>query len=230
MPDTQRRRRRFFLGFKSWRRNSAQPSYAPSVASADNIHTEHLGTSSVGSSHSRLDVATPSISSVDRPASNNVPEQDHSPPPLARPQHTSPSDSHFNPLSRLSRVSNGLASPILTAFPAPPSYAPIPPPMPNPQSFPPQPPNPQPFQPQPLRELPNTGKLKSSLIIGIDFGTTRSGVAFAYISPDGQVREDLISEWPGSGTSSKAKVSVKQICHMSFYSGYHLVYALAVHC
>lgn len=47
---------------------------------------------------------------------------------------------------------------------------------------------------------------KAQLIVGIDFGTTFSGVAFAFAT-NTEAKEDIITEWPGSGTQSKQKVS-----------------------
>jgi hypothetical protein len=47
---------------------------------------------------------------------------------------------------------------------------------------------------------------KAQLIVGIDFGTTFSGVAFAFAT-NNEAREDIITEWPGAGTHTKQKVS-----------------------
>lgn len=49
------------------------------------------------------------------------------------------------------------------------------------------------------------GRSKTQLIVGIDFGTTFSGVAFAFTTKN-EVREDIITEWPGAGTHTKQKV------------------------
>lgn len=46
---------------------------------------------------------------------------------------------------------------------------------------------------------------KAQLIVGIDFGTTFSGVAFAFAT-NNEAREDIITEWPGAGTHTKQKV------------------------
>ena len=46
---------------------------------------------------------------------------------------------------------------------------------------------------------------KSRLIVGIDFGTTFSGVGFAF-TKRGEVREDIITEWSGAGTQTRQKV------------------------
>ncbi|TQB68523.1 hypothetical protein MPDQ_003350 [Monascus purpureus] len=49
------------------------------------------------------------------------------------------------------------------------------------------------------------GRSKTQLIVGIDFGTTFSGVAFAFTTKN-EVREDIITEWPGAGTHTKQKI------------------------
>ncbi|KAJ5161972.1 hypothetical protein N7492_007364 [Penicillium capsulatum] len=46
---------------------------------------------------------------------------------------------------------------------------------------------------------------KAQLIVGIDFGTTFSGVAFAFAT-NNEAREDIITEWPGAGTHTKQKI------------------------
>lgn len=54
---------------------------------------------------------------------------------------------------------------------------------------------------------------KAQLIVGIDFGTTFSGVAFAFAT-NSEAREDIITEWPGAGTHTKQKVSA---CEMRIW-------------
>ena len=54
-------------------------------------------------------------------------------------------------------------------------------------------------------EVEGAGRSKASLIVGIDFGTTFSGVAFAFAT-NNEAREDIITEWPGAGTHTKQKV------------------------
>lgn len=54
-------------------------------------------------------------------------------------------------------------------------------------------------------EVEGTGRSKAQLIVGIDFGTTFSGVAFAFATKN-EAREDIITEWPGAGTHTKQKV------------------------
>lgn len=96
-----------------------------------------------------------------------------------------------------------------------------PPPMGGPpQGGPPQyqgAPYPQPGQPMgapvpvPYRpgavEVEGAGRSKSQLIVGIDFGTTFSGVAFAFVSNNGaDAKEDIITEWPGAGSYTKQKI------------------------
>lgn len=57
----------------------------------------------------------------------------------------------------------------------------------------------------PAVEVEGTGKSKTQLIVGIDFGTTFSGVAFAFAT-NNEAKEDIITEWPGAGTHTKQKV------------------------
>jgi hypothetical protein len=54
-------------------------------------------------------------------------------------------------------------------------------------------------------ELDAGGRSKAQLIVGIDFGTTFSGVAYAFAT-NTEAREDIITEWPGAGTHTKQKV------------------------
>lgn len=71
---------------------------------------------------------------------------------------------------------------------------PIPPNMAQPQ-----------YMRNPAYEVEGSGRSKAQLIVGIDFGTTFSGVAFAFAT-NNEAREDIITEWPGSGTHTKQKV------------------------
>ncbi|KAI9829931.1 MAG: hypothetical protein M1819_005903 [Sarea resinae] len=57
----------------------------------------------------------------------------------------------------------------------------------------------------PAVEVEGAGRSKAQLIVGIDFGTTFSGVAFAFASND-QAKEDIITEWPGAGNVTKQKI------------------------
>ncbi|KAL3482024.1 hypothetical protein BJX99DRAFT_113185 [Aspergillus californicus] len=57
----------------------------------------------------------------------------------------------------------------------------------------------------PAHEVEGAGRSKASLIVGIDFGTTFSGVAFAFAT-NNEAREDIITEWPGAGTHTKQKI------------------------
>ncbi|PTU22939.1 hypothetical protein P175DRAFT_0522019 [Aspergillus ochraceoroseus IBT 24754] len=54
-------------------------------------------------------------------------------------------------------------------------------------------------------EVEGAGRSKAQLIVGIDFGTTFSGVAFAFAT-NNEAREDIITEWPGAGTHTKQKI------------------------
>lgn len=56
-------------------------------------------------------------------------------------------------------------------------------------------------------ELDAAGRSKAQLIVGIDFGTTFSGVAYAFAT-NTEAREDIITEWPGAGTHTKQKVCI----------------------
>lgn len=58
----------------------------------------------------------------------------------------------------------------------------------------------------PAVEIEGPNRNKAQLIVGIDFGTTFSGVAFAFAT-NNEAREDIITEWPGAGTHTKQKVS-----------------------
>lgn len=58
----------------------------------------------------------------------------------------------------------------------------------------------------PAIEVEGANRSKAQLIVGIDFGTTFSGVAFAFAT-NNEAREDIITEWPGAGTHTKQKVS-----------------------
>ncbi|KAI9730180.1 MAG: hypothetical protein M1818_008274 [Claussenomyces sp. TS43310] len=56
-------------------------------------------------------------------------------------------------------------------------------------------------------EVEGAGRSKSQLIVGIDFGTTFSGVAFAFLSNNAtEAKEDIITEWPGAGSYTKQKI------------------------
>jgi hypothetical protein len=57
----------------------------------------------------------------------------------------------------------------------------------------------------PAAEVDGTNRNKAQLIVGIDFGTTFSGVAFAFAT-NNEAREDIITEWPGAGTHTKQKI------------------------
>lgn len=59
----------------------------------------------------------------------------------------------------------------------------------------------------PAVEVEGAGRSKAQLIVGVDFGTTFSGVAFAFAT-NNEAREDIITEWPGAGTHTKQKVRV----------------------
>ncbi|SMQ54537.1 unnamed protein product [Zymoseptoria tritici ST99CH_1A5] len=56
-----------------------------------------------------------------------------------------------------------------------------------------------------LAEVEGNNRNKAQLIVGIDFGTTFSGVAFAFAT-NTEAKEDIIVEWPGAGTQTKQKI------------------------
>ncbi|CAM1501796.1 Fc.00g037800.m01.CDS01 [Cosmosporella sp. VM-42] len=94
----------------------------------------------------------------------------------------------------------------------------------QPQGYPPQggppPPGQQQFQQQqqqqqqqrgnPAAEVEGASRSKAQLIVGIDFGTTFSGVAFAFAT-NNEAKEDIITEWPGAGSYTKQKVDTLHI-------------------
>ncbi|KAK5186615.1 hypothetical protein LTR16_009662, partial [Cryomyces antarcticus] len=53
-------------------------------------------------------------------------------------------------------------------------------------------------------EVEGSGRSRAQLIVGIDFGTTFSGVAFAFAT-NTEAKEDIIVEWPGAGNQTKQK-------------------------
>ncbi|CAK7217357.1 hypothetical protein SBRCBS47491_003136 [Sporothrix bragantina] len=71
-----------------------------------------------------------------------------------------------------------------------------------------QPPQPQPVPAaygRPAAEVEGSSRSKAQLIVGIDFGTTFSGVAFAFAT-NNEAKEDIITEWPGAGSYTKQKI------------------------
>ncbi|KAL5378490.1 hypothetical protein DPSP01_009071 [Paraphaeosphaeria sporulosa] len=56
-----------------------------------------------------------------------------------------------------------------------------------------------------MAEVAGEGRSKAQLIVGIDFGTTFSGVAFAFAT-NTEAKEDIITEWPGAGNQTKQKI------------------------
>ncbi|KAH7020085.1 hypothetical protein EDB80DRAFT_633332 [Ilyonectria destructans] len=57
----------------------------------------------------------------------------------------------------------------------------------------------------PAAEVEGASRSKAQLIVGIDFGTTFSGVAFAFAT-NNEAKEDIITEWPGAGNLTKQKI------------------------
>ncbi|RAR14541.1 actin-like ATPase domain-containing protein [Stemphylium lycopersici] len=117
--------------------------------------------------------------------------------------------------------------PINTGAPGYPSQQAPYPPQPGPPGYPPQGPpgggyghgygQPPPSAPAPhgppaaynrpnnMAEVAGEGRSKAQLIVGIDFGTTFSGVAFAFAT-NTEAKEDIITEWPGAGNQTKQKI------------------------
>ncbi|CAI9630369.1 unnamed protein product [Alternaria burnsii] len=60
-------------------------------------------------------------------------------------------------------------------------------------------------RPSGMAEVAGEGRSKAQLIVGIDFGTTFSGVAFAFAT-NTEAKEDIITEWPGAGNQTKQKI------------------------
>lgn len=73
---------------------------------------------------------------------------------------------------------------------------------------------PQPQYRNPAVEIEAANRNKAQLIVGIDFGTTFSGVAFAFAT-NNEAREDIITEWPGAGTHTKQKVTAISLIRKS---------------
>ncbi|KAM3534635.1 hypothetical protein MY4038_002047 [Beauveria bassiana] len=82
-------------------------------------------------------------------------------------------------------------------YPPPAGYPPGPPPPSGPMAQ-------QQFG-QNRAEVEGSTQSKAQLIVGIDFGTTFSGVAFAFAT-NNEAKEDIISEWPGAGSYTKQKI------------------------
>ncbi|KEZ42782.1 Hsp70-like protein [Scedosporium apiospermum] len=149
----------------------------------------------------------------------------HGQPPLGR---TSPL-THPGPTRTPPSQMVGGPPPINTGAPVAgyPPHAPVPggpPPMGGPPGYggapagyPPGPPPPQQQQQQPgapmaqyhrpgnPAEVEGNSRSKAQLIVGIDFGTTFSGVAFAFAT-NNEAKEDIITEWPGAGSYTKQKI------------------------
>ncbi|KAI1273675.1 actin-like ATPase domain-containing protein [Xylaria sp. FL0933] len=87
----------------------------------------------------------------------------------------------------------------------PPGYPPAgyPQPAPAPQQQ--QPANAMGSYGRPAAEVEGNSRSKAQLIVGIDFGTTFSGVAFAFAT-NNEAKEDIITEWPGAGSYTKQKI------------------------
>lgn len=58
--------------------------------------------------------------------------------------------------------------------------------------------------------LPSKPREKAQLVIGIDFGTKYTAVAFAFAATT-EAKEDIITEWPGARTVTKQKVRISTL-------------------
>lgn len=111
--------------------------------------------------------------------------------------------------------------PAASGPPQPPGYSGYPPHPPVPQNVP------QSTFPGRTQtgELDAAGRGKAQLIVGIDFGTTFSGVAFAFAT-NTEAREDIITEWPGAGTHTKQKVCLlDELERFAFHPSPHFLAA-----
>ncbi|EWC48479.1 hypothetical protein DRE_07762 [Drechslerella stenobrocha 248] len=76
--------------------------------------------------------------------------------------------------------------------------------QPPPQNFPPQQQHGPPAGAT-AHEVPGGPRSTSQLIVGIDFGTTFSGVAYAFVTGQ-DAKEAIITEWPGAGNTTRQKI------------------------
>ncbi|KAL1643381.1 hypothetical protein SLS61_009303 [Didymella pomorum] len=132
-----------------------------------------------------------------------------------------PQQQHGRPTSPLPPINTGAPG-----YPTHPQQPVGYPPQGGPPGYPPQPPpgqygaggygppppaahGPGPVQqyrpPGAMAEVAGEGRSKAQLIVGIDFGTTFSGVAFAFAT-NTEAKEDIITEWPGAGNQTKQKI------------------------
>ncbi|RKU45415.1 hypothetical protein DL546_005940 [Coniochaeta pulveracea] len=153
-----------------------------------------------------------------RPPSYTPQYQPGPAPPVGRQSPLGPGPARTPPTQMA-----GGPPPINTGAPVagyPPSQIPMggpPPPVPGgppgyggqPAGYP--PPAPPPQGPMPgaqytrPAEVEGNSRSKAQLIVGIDFGTTFSGVAFAFAT-NNEAKEDIITEWPGAGSYTKQKI------------------------
>ncbi|UKZ55380.1 hypothetical protein TrVGV298_009203 [Trichoderma virens] len=106
---------------------------------------------------------------------------------------------NMNPLGQMPPgMPQGGPPPGAPGFGQPTGYPPGPPPAGGPiaQQF---------QQNNPAAEVEGASRSKAQLIVGIDFGTTFSGVAFAFAT-NNEAKEDIITEWPGAGSYTKQKI------------------------
>ncbi|KAM6484378.1 actin-like ATPase domain-containing protein [Trichoderma sp. SZMC 28011] len=106
---------------------------------------------------------------------------------------------NMNPLGQIPPgMPQGGPPPGAPGFGQPTGYPPGPPPAGGPiaQQF---------QQNNPAAEVEGASRSKAQLIVGIDFGTTFSGVAFAFAT-NNEAKEDIITEWPGAGSYTKQKI------------------------
>jgi hypothetical protein len=184
------------LGFGSKRKSSPQASttngIGPSTPPINNSSTSSLPMNNPGQ------LGRPPSYTYNpgaRPASPLPPGQPvHPPPPL-------------NPGAGYTQPSN----PAMPTAHQPPGYGGYPPHPPPQHSIPPT----VAQYTGRTTELDGAGRSKAQLIVGIDFGTTFSGVAYAFAT-NTEAREDIITEWPGSGTHTKQKVCWSNLCSFKY--------------
>ncbi|KAH8811431.1 hypothetical protein F5884DRAFT_274128 [Xylogone sp. PMI_703] len=201
------------LGFGSKRRSSANinSSSAASPASTSNTQLPPAGTGTPTASSSTASLPMNHQGVGGRPPSYT--NNGYPPAPPAVGRTTSPLQTG-TPRTPPSQMMNG-PPPINTGGGYPPQQGGIPPPVPGgpPQYVPPQYGGPPPGSIAGAQyanrnnavEVEGAGRSKAQLIVGIDFGTTFSGVAFAFAT-NSEAKEDIITEWPGAGSYTKQKI------------------------
>lgn len=187
---------------------------APSpIPSSDTVPPAQVAQPSSSSSTPAPQLPTSNSSSASLPM-NNPSNQLGRPPSYTHPANVRPASpippghpygTHQTLAQYPPPINTGVGGPPIGYATAPPPMVGPPPVQPPMYGYPlPQPP--LPYAHHRMNDLPLQQRSKPQLIVGIDFGTTFSGVAFAFAT-NTEAREDIITEWPGSGTNTKQKVS-----------------------